>query len=406
MRLFKVILIILASAVMVACGGGGNDDSPSPVAKAAWTSSATSLLTDYSIFGVAPPVLQTFDNQTVRQIVSVAVSGSKLRIKLSNVLGGVDVTISKASIGKIQTAQSIVEGSTVAVSFGGASGVTIAAGKEIWSDPVNIETAAASKLAVDVYFQTPTPVTTGHLYTNSAFIASGDQTGAATLSGSASASSSYLLTEIDTYSRNIKKVVVAFGDSITQGQTSKVGGYPYFLQDRFNQSSQVGSVSVVNAGISGNRILRDFTGPSALSRFGRDDLGVTGVTDTIVFMGINDIQNDAVFPDQKANADQIISGLVTMVNQAKQAGVKITLGTILPWGGSVYYSSDREAVRKAVNAWIRSNKLADAVVDFDLALRNPQSALVLDPAYDSGDHVHPNDAGYQKMATTLDLNAI
>ena len=165
-------------------------------------------------------------------------------------------------------------------------------------------------------------------------------------------------------------------------------------------------MSVVNAGISGNRVLTDTAGPKGVGRFERDVLGQTGVTHTIIMLGINDIGVCGRLNIHCVSADEITAGLSSMVDKAKAQGVKVFLATLTPFKGTAnnYYTDAGEAKRQAVNAWIRANKAVDGVVDFDLALRNPADPATFLPAYDSGDHLHPNDAGYQAMADAIDLS--
>jgi lysophospholipase L1-like esterase len=203
-------------------------------------------------------------------------------------------------------------------------------------------------------------------------------------------------------------VVVAFGDSITDGLGSTIDAnrrYPNFLSRRLNATEGIGPYSTVNAGISGNRVLRDGRGPSGLSRFSRDALGQTGVTDIILLLGINDIGVSGRLPEQDASAEAISDGLETLIAEAEARDVRVFLGTLLPLKGTnaPYYSDSAEIKRQALNTWIRSNQDVDGIIDFDQAMKDATDPLMMSPSYDSGDHLHPNDAGYEVMANAIDL---
>lgn len=210
---------------------------------------------------------------------------------------------------------------------------------------------------------------------------------------------------METASADSTKVVVAFGDSMTDGFGSAMDAdrrYPNLLDDRL-KAAGLTRTGVVNAGIGGNRWLHDFAGPSGNSRFDRDVLGVSGATHALILMGINDI-GFAVdpAPAQEVSAQQIIDSIATAVARSRASGIQVLLGTLPPYKGAGYFSEAGETRRQTVNAWIRGNPDA-AVVDFDLVMRNPADPTALNPAYDSGDHLHPNDAGYAAMAGAVDL---
>jgi len=212
------------------------------------------------------------------------------------------------------------------------------------------------------------------------------------------------------------RIVVAFGDSITAGGNDASGGsYPVMLATRLRDSPQVpAGLSVINMGIGGNRLLLDSSGPSGMSRFAKDVLAQSGVTHVIVLMGTNDIGRAAFagvpgFPhiaSEAPTAERITEGLEQLIKQARAKGVKLMIGTVPPFRNTPYWTQATEAMRGAVNTWIRGRQDVDGVIDFDAVLRDPADPLALNPKYDSGDHLHPNKAGHAAMASAVDLKEL
>ncbi|MDM0010931.1 SGNH/GDSL hydrolase family protein [Variovorax sp. J22P168] len=211
-------------------------------------------------------------------------------------------------------------------------------------------------------------------------------------------------------------VIVAFGDSITEGAGTQAGSgavrFPDRLAERLRAQQGAGAASqVLNAGISGNRLLADGVGPKGIDRFANDALARPGVTHVLILIGINDIgfsmPEGAPGPIRgQPDAKQITDGLRLLIDQARARGVKVLLGTLLPFEGASYWDKEKEARRDAVNRWIRNRRDVAAVVDFDAALRSPSEPRRLSPAYDSGDHLHPGNAGHAAMADAIDLRAL
>jgi lysophospholipase L1-like esterase len=300
------------------------------------------------------------------------------------------------------------------LTFNGAGRVTIAPGEEVWSDFVPLATAPEADLSVTLYIAGEADVATVHrLGQQTAYVTAGNAMSAPTLPSEAPApmmprQSYYWLTGVDVASAQAPNVIVAFGDSITDGLGSTIDAnrrYPNFLSRRLNGQQGSPLYSTVNAGISGNRVLRDGRGPSGVSRFSSDALGQTGVSHVIIVLGINDIGVSGRLPEQDASAQAITDGLATLVAEAEARDVRVLLGTLLPFEGTSapYYSETGEVKRQAVNEWIRANRDVDGVIDFDLAMRDTADPGIMSPPYDSGDHLHPNDAGYEAMANAIDL---
>jgi lysophospholipase L1-like esterase len=216
----------------------------------------------------------------------------------------------------------------------------------------------------------------------------------------------YVLTGITVESTTASGTLVTFGDSITDGAGSSSNAnnrYPDYLARRLVAASGGPKLGVVNAGIGGNRVLNDAgntSGYSALHRFSRDALGQPAVKDVILLEGINDIRGTSV------TSASLIDAYKTLISQAHGAGVAIFGATILPCGGASGMTSANESVRTAVNNWIRTSGAFDGVVDFDAAIRDPNDHTKMQAAYDHGDHLHPNNAGYQAMANAVNLGML
>lgn len=389
--------------------GTGTTTSP-PAAEVRFYASWTAALQDVTagLPGTTAPAAPSFDNQTIRQVVRLSLGGDTLRIKVSNRFGKTAVTFSGVRVARSNGGSAIEATSDRAVTFGGQASVSLAAGAESISDPVALPVAALSHIAISSYFAAPTPMPTMHISARqTAYVAAGNQLSAPSIAavGADRRESYYGLGAVETSSSDAARVVVAFGDSTTDGFGSAMDAdrrYPNLLDDRL-KAAQFTRTGVVNAGIGGNRWLHDFAGPSGNSRFERDVLGVAGATHAIVLMGINDIGFGVdPAPSQEVSAQQIIDSIAAAVSRSKASGIKVLLATLMPYKGAGYFSPAGETKRQTVNAWIRGNPDA-AVVDFDLVMRNPADPAALNPAYDSGDHLHPNDAGYAAMANAVEL---
>jgi lysophospholipase L1-like esterase len=286
--------------------------------------------------------------------------------------------------------------------------VNIAEGSEAFSDPVPYSLPAGANLAVDLYLPDQTGVPTWHFdaQQDSYVSSAGDYAGVTSLPVESTVASWDLLADVELLKPEMEGVI-AFGDSITDGTGSSVGTnhrYPDYLAADLASQPTTRDLAVVNAGIGGGRLLNDLIGPSGLSRFERDVLSKPSASYVLVDIGANDIglpgaEGD---PSQAVTAQQIIQGYQQLITQAHAGGLAIYAGTITPFGGSVYNTAADEQEREAVNTWLRSTAGQpggfDKVVDFDAVVRDPGNPDVLLPAYDSGDHIHLDDAGYATMA--------
>jgi lysophospholipase L1-like esterase len=347
-----------------------------------------------------------FDDQTIRDIVWTSAGGQAARIRLSNQFGTRPVTFSQVDIGISAGGPFIVSGTSHPVSFAGSTSVTIAPGGAAVSDPVAMVVPAQANLAVSLYTSGPTGPATYHSDAQQINYVSpsGDYAGSESAAGFTITSQHwYFLDEVDVRAGPATGgTVVAFGDSITDGYRSSVGAddrWPNDLARRLLAGPPGQVHPVVDEGISGNRILADSVlfGVSAQARFLRDAADVSGARYVILLEGINDI-GFTLTPLR-----QLIAGYQDLIAAAHAAGLKIFGATLTPFQGSGYYSPAGEAEREAVNHWIRTSGAFDGVIDFDRAVRDPAHPLRLLPAYDSGDHLHPNDAGYQAMADAINL---
>lgn len=366
-----------------------------------WAASPESPLDDLSQPG-APFASQSFNNQTVRQVVRISAGGATVQIRLSNELGTTPLIVGETHIANAGAGGAIVATTDRKVTFLGKTSVTIPAGKAAVSDPVPLSVADKATLAVSTWFPQNTGKVVWHPFGQAlTYVTDGNTTASPNLPPATILTSRFVLTGVDVMPLKLASTVVAFGDSITDGFGSTIDAnlrYPDQLANKF--VSTIGSVSVVgvvNAGIGGNRLLSDYPAQAGVTRFQRDALGVSGVTKVIVLEGINDI-GFSFLTSQPITADQLIAGYKQLISAAHSARVKIYGATLTPFGGAFYYSSTGESIRQAVNQWIRTSQAFDGVIDFDAALRDPTTPAQLQTQYDSGDHLHPNDTGYAALA--------
>jgi lysophospholipase L1-like esterase len=363
------------------------------------------------------PAAVYFQNQTIRQRIRMSVGGSSVKLRVSNVFGTTplvldSVRIARASSDPAAPATDIDVASDTAVTFNASPTVTVNPGQEIWSDEVAFNVPERGDLLLSIFVAGQTPVATFHSFANQAGgSVLGNATSSSTLASPTRVNSVYWVSKIDVRNDAAKGVMVAIGDSITDGAGTTSGANKRWtnqLDARLAADPSLASYSVVNAGILGNRILFDGIGPKAIDRFTRDVLEATNVKAAVVLLGINDINIGPTVSGQDVTAQQVIDGLTVLVKAGQAAGKKVFLGTIMPNKGFTRYpfTEAGEAKRQAVNTWIRANSLANGVVDFDVIIRNPADPTTINPAYNSGDNLHPNDAGAKAMAEGFNLSLI
>ncbi|MFC3571999.1 SGNH/GDSL hydrolase family protein [Streptomyces yaanensis] len=357
----------------------------------------------------------SFSNQTIRMVVHSSVAGSGARITLSNRYSTTPLDVSAVDVAVQAKGGEATRGTTRNITFGTSRHITIPAGEEAVSDVVPISVSAGENLLVSLYVPGTTGMSTWHSDAfDTTYIASGNHAGDDGAGAFGTTTTSwYYLAGLDVLSSSARGTVVAFGDSITDGYHSSTGTYtrwPDFLGRRLGAEPGPQKLSVVDAGIGGNRVLTDvpnlWQGVSALKRFRHDALGQPGVKDVILFEGINDIGNNAGPDGRPLSAQDLISGYRTLIGEAHAAHVNIIGATLMPDEGNGYYTPAAEAIRQSVNEWIRTSGAFDGVIDFDQTMRDPANPAALNPAYDSGDHIHPNDEGMKAMADAIDLRLL
>ena len=325
------------------------------------------------------------------------------------------VAIGAVHVASCSEGPQIVAGSDHAVTFAGRSSFSIPANAPFLSDPVDLTVAPGSNLCISIYVPGKTTAAGIHYDARQKnYLASGDATAAADLPNATTFTSWFFLAGVDVAASDPAAAVVAFGDSITDGAASTFNAnrrWPNVLADRLIAAGQ--DVAVVDAGIGGNRILHDAANPvsfgvNALARFERDALSEPGAKYVIVLEGINDLGHAGTSApmSEAVTADDLIAGLKQMIERAHEHQIKIFGATLTPFEGTIhkgYYTPEKEIQRERLNDWIRSSGAFDGVVDFEKAVADPANPKRMSPEYDSGDHLHPSDAGYKAMGEAINL---
>jgi lysophospholipase L1-like esterase len=342
---------------------------------------------------------------TLRQVFRVTLGGPRIRMHLSNLFGDGPIGIVAARLARSAGGSAIEPGSQRPLTFGGADSVTIPAGAEVTSDPLDFSVDPLSALALTLRIGAAPAALTGHPGSRTtSYIEAGDHVSAPELPGAVTTDHWYVVAGLDVVAEGA--AVVALGNSITDGRGSGTNQDDRWTDDlarRLQADPRTTHVTVLNAGLGGNCILRACLGPPALTRFDRDVLGPAGVRWVIIFEGVNDI-GGARAPGAAATvARGLIDAFRQMIARAHTRGLTVYGATITPFGGSFYGDAERQAARDTVNAWIRTSGAFDAVIDFDAAVRDPSDPQRLQSAFDTGDHLHPNEAGYHAIADAVPL---
>ncbi len=394
---------IAVPVLLLALSAAANAQSPErPQWVGTWAASPMPALGGFTV--------HPFAATTLREIVHVSNGGEQIRIRFTNEFGTDPLTISDAHAALSAGGAAIKDGTDHAVTFGGAASVRIAPGAAVFSDPVALSVPALSDVAISFYL--PNQVMRAETYHAFAdqdnFLADGDVAGANSLPQPTTITSWYFVDGVDVPAAEGSRAIVTLGDSITDGAHSTLNAnlrWPNVLANRLKQEHGMENISVLDEGIGGNRVLNETAGPSALSRLDRDVLAQDGVKYVIVLESINDIGRLAhlTAPEDDINAQELETALKQIADAAHEHGIKAYGATLTPYGGANYYSEKGEQVREAVNDWIRRSGTFDAVIDFDQITRDPQKPTWFNPAYDSGDHLHPGDEGYKAMGAGIDL---
>jgi lysophospholipase L1-like esterase len=345
-----------------------------------------------------------FKNVTVRDIVHTSAAGSQIRIRVSNVFGAKPLTLNDVRVAVRHGGAETVGGSSHQVTFAGADKVTIPAGRREFSDPVRMAVSAGQDLAVSIYVKAATGPATWHpgAIATSYYSKAGDHSG---VTGAVyypnKIGAWYFLDGVDVVNPNLAGALVTFGASTTDGVGSTANANERYSDDlahRMLGLPEGQRLSVINAGISGNQLLIDSktSGQSGLNRFYRDAINQSGVRAIMIWEGTNDIGDHPGLA-----ASQLTDAYLSLIAQAHALGIAVIGATLQPDEGASYYTPAGNQVREAVNRWIRTGGALDAVVNFDSVLRDPFDPNELWPPYDSGDHLHPNDAGYQAMVDSI-----
>jgi lysophospholipase L1-like esterase len=359
-----------------------------------------------------PPPVQ-FNNQTLRQIVRTSIGGERVRLVLSNRFGTAPMNIGAVHLALRDKESAIVAASDHAVVFSGRTSVVIPAAAVVMSDPIDLAVPAQTDLAIDLYLPSdtatsPSPLTMHAAAFQTNYVSTaGNHAGETALPVAATTQSWFLLARVEVVAPAGAGAVITFGDSITDGSRSSAdsnGRWPDHLARRLLNQPGATKLGVLNLAIAGNRVLSEALpnfGINALARFDDDVLAQPGATHLVVMEGINDI--GMARPDSAPTAADIIAGHRQLIDRAHAHGLKVLGATLTPYEGAAYYNPQGEALRQEVNQWIRSGGAYDGVIDFDALVRDAAAPTKIQSQYDSGDHLHPGDAGYAAMGNAIEL---
>ena len=355
----------------------------------------------------APEKRPDLSDRTLRQVVRISTGGDRIRLRLSNemstrplLLGAVHVALAGAN-------GETLPGTDRVVTFNQAQGATVPARAPLLSDPIAMPVKPLARIAISIHLPQGAPDATVHSYSAATgWTAPGDQTAATSLTDATTLGPRVIITGVEVENRNPARTIVTLGDSITDGVRATPDSdrrWPDLLAERLQRGGMT-LTGVANAGISANRLLSEGDGYNALARFDSDVLAVPGVSHVVILEGVNDLGAAARDQQPMLPPAAIIGAYRQMIARAHDRGVKVILATILPYKGAGYWNAAGEASRVAINDWIRTNREADGYVDLAQAIADPADPARMARAYDVGDALHPNDAGFRVMADAIDLS--
>ncbi|MDI9419342.1 MAG: SGNH/GDSL hydrolase family protein [Bacillota bacterium] len=397
-----IIFLCLSAVPLMAMAGVGGSAMAMGQAAEHWVgtwASSQQLVEPHNM-----PPSPGLANNTLRQVVRVSIGGERIRLKLSNEYGDLPLEIKAVHLAQSAGAHRIKPETSLIVTFNGEQAVVIPPGETVVSDPLDYLLPSLTAVAITINFGAVPGALTGHPGSRTtSYISTDSAVDPEWMTGPVPTEHWYVISGIDICTENANAAaVVAIGDSITDGRgstTNRQNRWPDILANRLQADQSAAHIGVLNHGIGGNAVLHGGLGPTVFRRFKRDVLEQPGVRYLIILAGVNDIGGS----HSLAIADNLISVFQHFVEQAHDCGILVYGGTILPFGGSQYYTPVREQARQKFNEWVRTSGVFDAVIDFDAALRDPGDPERLLNLYDTGDHLHPNAEGYKRMGEFIDL---
>ena len=419
----QTVMAFCVAALLALAVPGERDADAAAAGKDNWitTWAATPAPRWGSEIPAAFGVPETLEGVTIRQVARISVGGAKVRIVLSNEFGSEPLTIGAGSVALAGTNGALAGAGAVRLTWGGRSAVVVPPGAPIVSDPVDLAVAPLASLAVSIYLPQKTAITSVHWdgAQTATISAPGDFTASPAFAADSTLKQRLFLSGIQVDANPGSHAIVFFGDSITDGACSTAdanGRWPDHIAERL-LAGGYSNIAVVNEAYSGDRVLSNGMGISALARLNADVLSQPRASTVVFMMGINDIGwpgEKSITPrDREPTADDILVGYQQIIDRVHAAGLRIVGATLTPFTdtnkGTLtegYYTPEKEKIRQAVNQWIRTSGRFDGVIDFDRLMEDPALPGHMRSAYDCGDHLHPNDAGYAAMASAVDLSQL